>query len=299
MRSEVALVTSSDHYHGVRNCLKPFKKHIISSLAKISTVVIKINLVITRTPAYNNGVELATTPIAAVRSFIDFILPLHKGKIIIAEEAAWGDTKEGFKMYRFAELAEQNARIELLDLKDDETIIKKISYPEGELELPFSKTLPEACFLVSIVRPKTHCSVGMTAGVKNVLVGAIQKYSMRKKIHRGKHIHDIMASIADFVYPTFTIVDGTIGMQDGGPVRGKEIKAGWVLSSFDALAADSLTTYLMGFDAHDIGYLNLLKDKGAGLMYPDKGIEIIGEKPENLITPFKPHRNYNKIKVWR
>jgi uncharacterized protein (DUF362 family) len=220
MRPLVALVKSSDHYQGVRDSLRPLRNHIKLALSKISYVIIKINLVITRTPAYNKGVELATTPL-------------------------------------------------------------------------------EADFLVSIVRPKTHCSVGVTAGIKNVLVGAIQKYSMRKKIHRGIHIHGIMASIADFVYPHFTIVDGTVGMQEGGPVRGKEIRAGWSVSSFDALAADSLATFLMGFDVHDIGYLNLIRDKNMGFIYPGDDIEIICEKPENLVTPFKPHRNFKKVRLWR
>ena len=88
-------------------------------------------------------------------------------------------------------------------------------------------------------------------------------------------------------------------MESGGPIRGNEIKANWTLSSFDALAADSLTTYLMGFDVKDIGYLNLLKVKNMGLLYPDESIEIIGEEPGNIITPFKPHRNHNRIKIWR
>jgi uncharacterized protein (DUF362 family) len=202
-------------------------------------------------------------------------------------------------MFGFTELAGQNSRVELLDLKDDESITKRIVYPEGELELPFSKSMLEADFLVSIVRPKTHCSVGVTAGIKNVLVGAIEKYSMRKKIHRGTHIHRIMASIADFVYPHFTVVDGTVGMQGGGPVRGNEIRAGWSVSSFDALAADSLATSLMGFDVHDIGYLNLIRDKNMGFIYPGDDIEIICEKPENLVTPFKPHRNFKKVRLWR
>ena len=157
----------------------------------------------------------------------------------------------------------------------------------------------EAPFLASITRPKTHCTVVMTAGIKNVLVGAIHKYSMRRKIHRGKFIHYILASIADMVYPDVVVTDGTTGMESGGPVRGKEIKSGWTLSSFDALAADSLAVHLMGFEVNDIGYLSLLKEKGSGLCYPNGEIEIIGENPKDLVTPFKPHRNFKKMKIWR
>jgi uncharacterized protein (DUF362 family) len=257
--------------------------------------VIKINLVITRTPRYSDGVELATTPFQAVKSFTDFISPFYDGNIIIAESATWGKTKEGLEMYGFTELAEKNPQIRLLDLKEDATTVKTIRYTEGALTLPFSKTMLEAPFLVSIARPKTHCSVVATAGIKNVLVGAINgRWKDRLKIHKGNLIHDIMASIADVTYPDLTIVDATVGMEGNGPIRGTEIKSGWTLASLDALAADSLATHLMGFDADDVPYLKLLKDKGVGFFYPNNKIEIVGENPKDLITPFKPHRSFKK-----
>jgi uncharacterized protein (DUF362 family) len=296
LKPSISLVKSKDHYYGVHDSLKPLKRDVTESLSNISSLVIKINLVITRIPRYSKGVELATTPVDAVRSFIDFIAPFYKGKIIIAEEAAWGDTMEGFTMYGFTELAEENTQVELLDLKSDEALLKKIKYSEGELELPLSRTILEAPFLVSIARPKTHCNVVMTASIKNVLVGAIQKYSMRRKIRRGKFIHSIMASIADFTYPDFVIVDGTVGMEGGGPVRGTEIKAGWTLASFDALATDSLATCLMGFSIDAVEYLDILRGKKFGALYPRDKVEIIGEKVETLITPFKPHRSFKNLR---
>jgi uncharacterized protein (DUF362 family) len=299
LKSKISLVKSKSHYEGVKSSLTPFREDLKNKISNLSSIVIKINLVITRTPAYNKGVELATTPFDAVRSFIDFILPFYKERIIIAEEAAWGDTKEGFKMYGFSKLIKENSNVELLNLEEDETINKRVKYPGDELELPFSKTLMEAPFLVSITRPKTHCSVVMTAGIKNVLVGAIHKYSMRNKIHKGRFIHFIISSISGLAYPDFVITDGTVGMESGGPVRGKEINSGWALSSFDALTADSLAAYLMGFDINDIGYLILLKEKGIGLSYPNNKIEIIGEKPKDLVFPFKPHRSFKKTRIWK
>jgi uncharacterized protein (DUF362 family) len=250
---KVSLAKSEDHYGGVQRSLEPIKQDIKKSLSDVSSLVIKINLVITRTPRYNKGVELATTPLQAVKSFIDLVSPFYTGQITLAESATWGKTKEGFEMYGFTELAEDNPKIRLLDLKEDTTIIKTINYAEGTLTLPFSKTMLEAPFLVSIARPKTHCSVVATAGIKNVLVGAINgRWKDRLKIHKGNLIHNIIASIADVTYPDLTIIDGTDGMEGNGPIRGTEIKSGWALASLDALAADSLTTYLMGFDVEDV-----------------------------------------------
>jgi uncharacterized protein (DUF362 family) len=292
---KVSLVKSKDNYEGVQRSLEHIKNGIKKSLSDVSSLVIKINLVITRTPSYSNGVELATTSLQAVKSFIDFVSPFYHGEIIIAESATWGKTKEGFEMYGFTELAEETPQTRLLDLKEDSSIVKTVKYAEGTLTLPFSKTMLEAPFLVSIARPKTHCSVVATAGIKNVLVGAINgRWKDRLKIHKGSLIHDIMAEIAEVAYPDLVIVDGTTGMEGNGPIRGTEIKSGWALASLDALAADSLATHLMGFDADDVPYLKMLKQKGLGFFYPTDKVEIVGENPKDLVTPFKPHRNFKK-----
>lgn len=298
-KSKVSLVKSSAHYPGVLKSLRILEPSIKTIIASLPAIVIKINLVITRTPRYSTGVELATTPLDAVRSFIDFILPFYAGKIIIAEEAAWGDTKDGFEFYGFTRLAQNHSQIELLELRDDEMVIKKITCPGGELDVPLSKTLLEAPFLVSITRPKTHCTVVMTGAIKNVLVGAIHKYSNRRKIHRGNGIHYFLNSLAEHTYPDLVVLDGTIGMQGGGPVKGTEINSDWVISSFDALAADSLALHLMGFEISDVGYLSLLSQQGFGSCFPNSKIEIVSEKPQDCFMPYQPHRNHKKMRDWK
>jgi len=299
MKSTVSLVRSEDHYAGVKRSLQPFRQSLTGTLAGVSSIVIKINMVITKTPRYGKGVELAATPLEACRSFIDFIRPFYKGKIVIAEEPAWGDSQAGFDLYGFSKITKSDPRIELVNLRDDQTLETRLPHPGGELRLPLSRTLVEAPFLVSIARPKTHCTVVMTAGIKNVLVGAIRGFANRRKIHGGNYIHYTLAAIAKHAYPDFTIVDGTVGMQGGGPVRGTEIKSGWALSSFDALAADSLAVHLMGFELQDVGYLHLIGKAGMGKQYPAGEMEILGEKPEALVMPYKPHRSFKKARNWK
>jgi uncharacterized protein (DUF362 family) len=292
MQSKVSLVKSKNHYQGVVDSLKLIRDDISGKLAGIDQIVIKINFV-------NIIPELATTPFEAVKAFIEFILPFYKGKIIIAEESTGGDTKEGFEMYGFREFADGNSQVKLLDLADDEGIVKTITYPEGEITIPLSKTIVKAPFLVSITRPKTHDAVVVTLGIKNVLVGAIKgKLSNRVKIHQGNYIHNILTSIAEFVYPDLVILDGAISMQGDGPDHGDPINSNWALASLDALAADSLATYLMGFDINDVGYLNMLRDGEFGLLYPKDEIEVVGENPKDLVIPFKPHSTFEEQREW-
>lgn len=74
-------------------------------------------------------------------------------------------------------------------------------------------------------------------------------------------------------------------------VKGR-VEPGWSLASFDALTADSLTAYLMDFEVSGIPYLCMIHDLGLGKLYPKDKINIIGEKPDHLITHFKPYRKF-------
>jgi uncharacterized protein (DUF362 family) len=292
MESKISLVKSKEHYTGIKKVLLPLQNDIKEIIEKIDTLVIKINLVITITPRRPTGVELAVTPVETVRGFIDFISAFYHKRIIIVEESCWGNTKQGFKLYGYERLACEYGNVELLDMKDDEHIIKTIAYSQGELILPFSKTIMEAPFLVSIARPKVHCNAAMTAGIKNVAIGAVEGYKNRKSLHTKKDIHEIITLIAKKILPDLVIIDGVVGMEESGPIQGKEIKSGWVLASLDALAADSLTAYLMDFNTDGISYLGGIRKYGLGKLYPKDEIEIVGENPDGLVTHFKPYHKF-------
>jgi uncharacterized protein (DUF362 family) len=88
-------------------------------------------------------------------------------------------------------------------------------------------------------------------------------------------------------------------MAGNGPVEGSSIEAGWSLASMDALATDSLAAYLIGFEIDHIGYLNMLKEKDFGCLFPADDIQIEGEDPENLKKNFKPHDTFDSQKRWQ
>lgn len=292
METIISLVKSNEHYNSIQRVLAPLEKDIKKAVSKIDSLVIKINLVITKTPRRPDGVDIAVTPVEAVRSFIDFISRFYKKKIIIIEESCWGNTKTGFSMYGYDKLAGEYQNVELIDMADDDIIKKKVSYFQGDLLLPFNKTMIESQFLVSITRPKVHCNAAMTAGIKNVAIGAVEGYKNRKGLHTKKDLHKVIAGIAKVVLPHLVIIDGVAGMEESGPIQGKEIRPGWTLASQDALAADSLTAYLMDFEIDGIPYLGMIRDSGIGKMYTQDKISVIGENPEHLITHFKPYRKF-------
>jgi hypothetical protein len=55
----------------------------------------------------------------------------------------------------------------------------------------------------------------------------------------------------------------------------------------------------MDFEINGIPYLCMIRDFGLGKMYTKDKIKVIGEKPDHLITHFKPYRKFAKnLKKW-
>lgn len=290
--SKVSLIKHTDSYQGSLRVLKPLVPELKKKLAKVDKLIIKINFVITFR-------KLATTPVTAVAAFVDIIKPFFKGKIIIAEEATSGSTEKGFKRFGFQKLAAENPQVEIFNSAQSKPQLVKIKYPGGHIYLSLAKIYIDN-FVVSITRAKTHDSVGVTLGIKNLLIGAVQgALQERMKIPHNKNLHWIMKEIAQYIFPDFVLIDGTTGMQGQGPDKGSPIKANFLAAGFDAVAVDSLVTYLMGFDIQDIGYLNLLRQDKMGQLYPQDKINVLGAKPEKLIASFQPHTTFSQQRLWR
>lgn len=95
------------------------------------------------------------------------------------------------------------------------------------------------------------------------------------------------------------IIDGTHAMEGNGPASGEEVNLGWVIASFNPIAADALAAYLMGFDpSEDIGYLYLLNQKGRGPISISE-MEIQGTNPNTLRRELKRPDSWPTILEWR
>lgn len=291
--SKVSLITSNKSYDGTLKALEPFKSKLESKISELDRIVIKINFV-------TSEKELATTPYESVHAFTDFVKPFFKGKIIIAEEATVGDTNGGFMRFGFSELAQNDSQIEVFDSSKSKSKKVKVSWSGGEISFSLAEIYADSSFVVSAARAKTHDTVVVTLSIKNLIVGAIQQKLLvrRGSIHKGMEIHSIMTQLAKYVYPDFSIVDGVVGMQGNGPIDGEAIESEWVSCGFNALAVDSLSAYLMGFEIDDIGYFNMLKNEGYGNLYSKDNIEVVGELPDDLVKLYKPHSSFERQRAW-
>ena len=114
-------------------------------------------------------------------------------------------------------------------------------------------------------------------------------------VYPGSHtLADVFAD-----YPTHVaIIDGVQTMEGEGPADGEMVDTGWMIASFNPVVADALAAYLMGWDAHDIGYLHFLDEKGWGPIEVEK-MEIDGPDPDSLRRDLKKPPSYPDMLSWK
>jgi uncharacterized protein (DUF362 family) len=154
----------------------------------------------------------------------------------------------------------------------------------GELWLP--SDVVDADIVVSMPKMKTHHWGGVTLSLKNMfgtMPGRI--YGWPKNVLHFAGLHDSILDVASTVHPDIAIVDGIVGMEGDGPIKGTPIMAGHLVFGRDPVAVDATAARLMGIDPARVDYI---ADAGRflGQARPEL-ITQVGEDPDRSATPFK------------
>jgi uncharacterized protein (DUF362 family) len=102
-----------------------------------------------------------------------------------------------------------------------------------------------------------------------------------------------IVDIAATVRPSLAIIDGIVGMEGNGPLRGETVRAGLVVVSRDPVAADVTGARLMGMDPEKIEYL-MEAGRFLGQARSER-IEQRGEDPGRLAKRFAPAPGFEHI----
>jgi uncharacterized protein (DUF362 family) len=282
--------------------VKPFESEIKKGL-KDKQLVIKVNMVQTTVP-------LCATHVDSLRALLEFLKPIYRKQIIIAEGSSVIDSAAGFKNYGFLDL-QKDYNVKFVDLNASKGKPVFIIDPNlHQEEIPVTDIfMDKNNYIISLSRLKTHNRVVMTAGTKNIVMGAPLVLSndrttgkhYKSRMHSGgeRFLHYNMFLLGQNMRPDFTIVDGVEGMEGNGPIEGTPVNHKVALAGEDVIAVDSMCARLMGVQLDNVGYLNYLAAAGYGNLDRSK-IDIIGrEVPENHIIKYKLHDNINTQLEWK
>jgi uncharacterized protein (DUF362 family) len=303
-RSPVSFTTGTERRQMLFEVMKPFQNEIKAGLKK-KQLIIKPNMVVTNTP-------LCAAHPDALRALLEFIKPMYKGQIIIAESSSSVNSSDGFKNYGYLDLAKE-FNLKFIDINASSTgtpvyIIDRNLHLD---KIQASDILTdENNYVISLSRLKTHNTVVMTGAIKNLAMAAplnpgavngARPISYKRNMHSGgsRFLHYNMFLMTPYVKPDFAVIDGLEGMEGNGPISGTPVDHRIAMASFDPVAMDSMAARLMGIPLEDVGYLNYLAAAGIGNIERDK-IDIIGGKdPEKSIITYKLAPNIKNQLEWK
>jgi uncharacterized protein (DUF362 family) len=288
MGAVVSLSKADSRKQTVSKALMMIRDDIALSLERKKHIVVKPNLVVP-----NNS--LAVTHVDTVKATIDFLRNLTSSTITVVEGSAQ-DTQPAFHNHGYSAITKEYG-IELIDLNEDaSTDVVIYDRDLNEKTIHIAKTMVDADYRVSLALPKTHDFLIVTLTLKNIVVGSAQKD--KQTLHQGYPAMNLnMYQVAKQIPPSLAIIDGWVGMEGNGPVGGTPVQMGIALASTDFVAADTVGTYLMGFDPSEVGYLTYARGRlGEGCL---SNIEVVGENIPDQRRKFRPHRDYLKMKNWQ
>jgi uncharacterized protein (DUF362 family) len=160
-------------------------------------------------------------------------------------------------------------------------------------------------FIFSVTRPKTHDTVIITLGLKNVVMAAPLAKEGEKSCKSPMHgmgpwwLHYNLFTVARAVRPDFTVIDGLEGLQGQGPTKGEPVDHRIALAGPDVIAVDRIAAECMGVDIADIGYLNFCAEAGLGNV-DRANIRILGgEDPARHVIKYRLRDNIDWQMQWR
>jgi uncharacterized protein (DUF362 family) len=303
-RSTVSFTTGTERRQMLFEVMKPFQNEIKAGLKK-KQLIIKPNMVVTNIP-------LCAAHIDALRAVLEFVKPMYKGQIIIAESSSSVNSSDGFKNYGYLDLAKE-FNLKFIDINQSSTgtpvyIIDRNLHLD-KIQASDILTSPDN-YVISLSRLKTHNSVVMTGAIKNLAMAAplnpgavngAKPISYKRNMHSGgsRFLHYNMFLITPYVKPDFSVIDGLEGMEGNGPINGTPVQHKIAMASFDPVAIDSMAARLMDIPLENVGYLNYLASAGIGNVERNK-IDIIGGKdPDKSVITYKLPTNIKTQLEWK
>jgi len=284
----VGLARGVNSYDTVRSGLDLIRDEI--KIPDDRPVLIKVNMV-------SPEVELAATPVNAARAAMDFLSDMGVKRFIVGEGSGMdGNTMGGFQRFGYLQLKD-HYDVEFRDLNRDEYVtLEALDMNLAPANIRLARTFFES-YVVSVGRMKTHMITGITLSLKNVAIGSIPVKDRHSpslyKPEPGWFSHEpvplnlSIARINQVVYPDLSVIDGVVGMEGPGPIKGTPIFSGMALASTDGLSLDMVGCQVMGHDYRNVGYMYYASQL-RGLSREQ--VQVVGERPEECVTRYEPSR---------
>jgi uncharacterized protein (DUF362 family) len=241
------------------------------------TVLLKPNLV------EFDSATVINTDAAFVAAAVETFERLGAARVLIAEGP--GHRRDTLALAEEAGYFERIERFEkrFVDLNRDD--VAAVSGFAGQSKFYFPCTALQADLIVSLPKMKTHHWAGVTLSMKNlfgVVPGSV--YGWPKNLLHYIGIERSIVELSRMFPKTVAMVDGIVGMEGNGPIRGKAKHSGALIIGADLAAVDATCCRVMGINPEKVEFLKLA---AAGCGIAEGNIEQAGQSITSLRSDFE------------
>jgi len=235
-----------------------------------SRVLIKPNLLSARKPED----AVVTHP-----AFVQAVIEVVKTRI---DNIVIGDSPGGYADYN--KVLKESGILEVARKTGAEII--RFDRTRVVSGVPIAEEVLTSDVVISLPKFKTHCLTLLTAGVKNCYgcIPGLHKSHLHKLYPKAGELAEIIVKIYRIVKPAITIVDGIQAMEGDGPSSGNIRNAGIIVGGEDAVAVDTVLSYIMGITPLNVPTNRVAQAVNAGETNLSE-IEILGERLQDVVIP--------------
>lgn len=238
------------------------------------------------------GKEGSYTNPKVLTTLIKLIDSCNPAKIIVGEAEA---TSQHFDLMFMSSGSKEaieelksttGINVEVVNLSEGEMV--SIDHPDAYItkKLTISKAIAEADKIINVPVLKSHVFCDITVSLKNMF-GVLP--SRRKGQLHFKGLNEIIVDINTAFPSDLIVVDGIVGMEGWGPLKGDPKELGFVLAGDNLLAVDTVAATITGYDPSSIEHFQLAVQKNIGSLNLSeidlKGNSIDEVKPQAFKKP--------------
>ncbi|MCY3554009.1 MAG: DUF362 domain-containing protein [Gemmatimonadetes bacterium] len=303
-KTTVGIGTGSNRRENVRTAVERSAPQLASLMRE--EVMLKPNFLSGTNP-------LVCTHPDAVRGVLDVImtLPEKPRRVLIAEGGNETVPGECFRHMGYADIPDEyDLPIELVDLNQEtrwrNTRVYMVDGTWTTARMP--RSVLDCPCVISVAVAKTHDGAMVTLALKNLIMGTILKKD-RIKVHGYTTHHDRrhpqearalsrnLIRLARHLYPHYSVVDGTVGIQGNGPGGTDTVPLGLAAAGEDTIAVDAVISKAMGFEPLEVG--TVFYGDAIGLGVGDLSrIRVAGGRLDELAQSFKGHESIDLQRQW-
>jgi uncharacterized protein (DUF362 family) len=166
---------------------------------------------------------------------------------------------------------------EFLNLSLDEVEEHKVV----DLTIQIPKTVLRADYFINLPKVKTNSFVLISVAMKNMF-GII---ASKRKSQFHSRLSDVLVYLNQAVRQNLIIADGIVAMEGLGPIHGRPVNLGLIISGKNPFTVDAACCHIMGFNPYAVEALWKAHQQGLGEIDASK-ICFLGENIESIKGKF-------------